>query len=186
MSASGMSFPSGSVSVMDDLHDQISALAATIVNLDPSPGCTSTSTPAKRHGGGQCREVERLLAEAVEWLEQQEIEREWRAAGISRSKWAYAMKKTILHAIADKQLFAPWFKKPETWAAWHALLAALFGLPMCESDFGDLSRLHRPHRAPDRAGQGSLVDLRPARRQVLRPGADRRLPRAPSTTTASS
>ena len=44
-------------------------------------------------------------------------------------------KKTILTAIADQKLFAPWFRKPETWSAWHALLAALFGLPMSESDF---------------------------------------------------
>jgi hypothetical protein len=47
---------------------------------------------------------------------------------------ARTMKKSILTAIADKQLFDPWFKQPATWAAWHALLAALFGLPMTEAD----------------------------------------------------
>lgn len=36
---------------------------------------------------------------------------------------------TILQAVADKHLFAPWFKRG-TWSAWHAFLAALFGLPM--------------------------------------------------------
>src|SRR5690606_23479198 len=36
----------------------------------------------------------------------------------------------ILQACADPHLFAPWFKKRETWAAWRVFLAALFGLPM--------------------------------------------------------
>jgi hypothetical protein len=44
------------------------------------------------------------------------------------------MKKSLLDAINDPKLFAPWFRKPETWAAWRALLAALFGLPMSEAD----------------------------------------------------
>ena len=37
---------------------------------------------------------------------------------------------SILAAIADKKLFAPWFRDPATWAAWQAFLAALFALPM--------------------------------------------------------
>ena len=37
---------------------------------------------------------------------------------------------TILEAIRDPQLFAPWFKDPATWRAWFAFLAALFALPM--------------------------------------------------------
>jgi hypothetical protein len=37
---------------------------------------------------------------------------------------------TILDAIADRHLFAPWFRDRETWAAWFAFLAALFALPM--------------------------------------------------------
>jgi hypothetical protein len=37
---------------------------------------------------------------------------------------------TILNAIRDKHLFAPWFHKPETWASWFAFLATLFALPM--------------------------------------------------------
>jgi len=36
----------------------------------------------------------------------------------------------ILDAIADRSLFAPWFKDHETWAVWVAFLAALFGLPL--------------------------------------------------------
>ncbi len=42
--------------------------------------------------------------------------------------------KTILSAIRDPQLFKSWFKSPPTWAAWHSLLASLFGLPMSEAD----------------------------------------------------
>jgi phage terminase large subunit-like protein len=37
---------------------------------------------------------------------------------------------TLLKAMADKNLFAPWFKDPATWAAWRAFLTALFALPM--------------------------------------------------------
>lgn len=38
----------------------------------------------------------------------------------------------ILEAIRDPNLFARWFKDPETWRAWLAFLAALFALPMDE------------------------------------------------------
>src|SRR5450759_581376 len=37
---------------------------------------------------------------------------------------------TILDAIADDKLLAPWFRDKKTWAAWHAFIAALFALPM--------------------------------------------------------
>ncbi|MDR6302560.1 hypothetical protein GGQ85_000236 [Nitrobacter vulgaris] len=37
---------------------------------------------------------------------------------------------TILDAINDPALFAPAFKNPESWAAWHVFLSALFGLPL--------------------------------------------------------
>ncbi|MCX7313923.1 MAG: hypothetical protein NTV56_19970 [Alphaproteobacteria bacterium] len=36
----------------------------------------------------------------------------------------------ILEAIDDANLFAPWFRDRETWVAWTAFLATLFGLPM--------------------------------------------------------
>lgn len=39
---------------------------------------------------------------------------------------------TILDAIADAKLFAPWFRDQTTWAAWFAFLAAMFGLPLTE------------------------------------------------------
>jgi hypothetical protein len=37
---------------------------------------------------------------------------------------------TILDAVDDANLFAPWFREPATWAAWRAFLAALFALKM--------------------------------------------------------
>jgi hypothetical protein len=37
---------------------------------------------------------------------------------------------TIVEAIGDDQLFARWFRDRDTWRAWFAFLAALFGLPL--------------------------------------------------------
>src|SRR5262249_12632565 len=37
---------------------------------------------------------------------------------------------TLLEAMADANLFAPWFKDRATWASWRAFIAALFSLPM--------------------------------------------------------
>src|SRR5438876_851781 len=39
---------------------------------------------------------------------------------------------TILDAMADDKLFAPWFKDHATWNAWSSLLAALFGLRLTD------------------------------------------------------
>src|SRR5450759_21927 len=39
---------------------------------------------------------------------------------------------TILDAVADDKLFAPWFRDRATWNGWVALLAALFGLPLTD------------------------------------------------------
>jgi hypothetical protein len=39
---------------------------------------------------------------------------------------------TLLEAMDDPKLFAPWFKDVDTWLAWRAFLAALFGLPMTD------------------------------------------------------
>src|SRR5215469_8329409 len=41
---------------------------------------------------------------------------------------------TILEVCDHPQLFAPWFRKPPTWAAWRVFLAVLFGLPIAEDD----------------------------------------------------
>lgn len=36
----------------------------------------------------------------------------------------------LIEACRDPQLFAPWFKKPDSWRPWLVALKALFGLPM--------------------------------------------------------
>ncbi|CCE97207.1 conserved hypothetical protein [Sinorhizobium fredii HH103] len=38
----------------------------------------------------------------------------------------------ILEACQHPKIFAPWFRKPETYRAWYAFLAAMFGLPMTD------------------------------------------------------
>jgi hypothetical protein len=40
---------------------------------------------------------------------------------------------TLLDAIHDRNLFAPWFRKP-SWAAWFVFLRALFALPMSDDE----------------------------------------------------
>jgi hypothetical protein len=42
---------------------------------------------------------------------------------------------SILDAIDDKELFAPWFKDRATWRSWFVFLAALFALPMTPDQF---------------------------------------------------
>ena len=37
---------------------------------------------------------------------------------------------TILDACSDPELFGQWFRRPQTWRAWLAFLAVLFGLPV--------------------------------------------------------
>ena len=36
----------------------------------------------------------------------------------------------LLTAVADPNLFAPWFKDPATWRSWFIFLRALFGQPI--------------------------------------------------------
>jgi hypothetical protein len=43
-------------------------------------------------------------------------------------------RKTIIEAIEDPKLWAPWFKDPATWQSWFAFLKALFGLKMTDAD----------------------------------------------------
>jgi hypothetical protein len=60
------------------------------------------------------------------------------------------MKRTptsVLEAIADKNLFASHFPNPETWSAWRAFLAALFGHPMSADDLA----LYRKHTGRETA-----------------------------------
>lgn len=52
----------------------------------------------------------------------------------------------ILEAIEDDRLFAPWFRTGESWDAWRAFLAALFGLPMTDAQ-GEAFKLHTGREA---------------------------------------
>jgi hypothetical protein len=59
-------------------------------------------------------------------------------------------KQTILEAINDERLFAPWFqdrwfkKNPQSWSSWFSFLKALFGLPMDAAELATLN--HRASR----------------------------------------
>ncbi len=65
---------------------------------------------------------------------------------------------TILDALADPALFAPWFQSRSTWATWRAFLASLFGLPITGPDL-ELYRRHTGRTAPMRepAREGWVV-----------------------------
>jgi hypothetical protein len=45
-----------------------------------------------------------------------------------------APKIDILRAFDDPNLFGQMLRRPETWAAWRAFLAALFALPMSAAE----------------------------------------------------
>jgi hypothetical protein len=48
---------------------------------------------------------------------------------------------SILDAMADKNLFAPWFHRdPSSWDAWRAFLAVLFALPMTTGQLATFQR----------------------------------------------
>src|SRR4029453_11104766 len=53
-------------------------------------------------------------------------------------------------AMADPALFARWFVSKESWRAWQAFLAALFGLSMSQ-DQAAIFRLHTGPQAPPEA-----------------------------------
>jgi hypothetical protein len=65
---------------------------------------------------------------------------------------------TILDAVNDEHLFAPWFKDRATWAAWCAFLSALFALPMSDEQFETYRRCTGRTTAPSSpASEGWLV-----------------------------
>jgi hypothetical protein len=41
---------------------------------------------------------------------------------------------TIIDACQDPEIFGPWFKERETWAAWFAFLKVIFGLPLDDTE----------------------------------------------------
>jgi hypothetical protein len=55
---------------------------------------------------------------------------------------------TVADAIADPSLFGPWFRDRDTWRAWMAFLAALFGLPMTADQMGIFTECTGRARAP--------------------------------------
>jgi hypothetical protein len=59
------------------------------------------------------------------------------------------MGMSILQATRDKNLFAPWFRDPSTWAAWAAFLAALFAIPMTPDQLDVYRRCTGRYKPPD-------------------------------------
>jgi hypothetical protein len=55
---------------------------------------------------------------------------------------------TIIEAVDDKNLFAPWFRTVETWHAWRAFLCALFGLSMSDAELELFTRCTGRDTAP--------------------------------------
>jgi len=65
---------------------------------------------------------------------------------------------TVLDAIADKHLFAPWFRDRDTWGSWFAFLAALFALPMTPEQLAIFQSCTGRTEAPSApASEGWLV-----------------------------
>jgi hypothetical protein len=65
---------------------------------------------------------------------------------------------TILDAIDDPHLFAPWFKDRETWQSWLGFLCALFALPMTPEQLAVYQRCTGRTEAPATpAAEGWLV-----------------------------
>ena len=83
---------------------------------------------------------------------------------------------TILDAIADRALFAPWFKNEATWRAWPAFLTALYALPMTAEQLASTAPA-LADRATEQARHRGVAGLRPPRRQVVHARVDLRLPR---------
>ena len=64
----------------------------------------------------------------------------------------------IIEAISDPAIFGSAFREPETWAAWRAFLAALFGLDMDDEQLAIYRECTGREAAPtERAGEGWLV-----------------------------
>ena len=60
---------------------------------------------------------------------------------------------TLLDAMADPQLFGPWFRDRSTWRVWRAVIAALFALPMTRHQhvlFTELTGRTKPPTRPVR------------------------------------
>ena len=65
---------------------------------------------------------------------------------------------SILDAIDDPQLFAPWFRDRSTWSSWLTFLRALFGLPLSDRElplYRECTGRTEPPTAP--ATEGWLI-----------------------------
>jgi len=62
------------------------------------------------------------------------------------------LQPTIIEALADRELFLPWFDKPwlqkDTWTTWSVFLKALYGLPMSAAEFEIYQRHTGRSKAP--------------------------------------
>jgi hypothetical protein len=68
----------------------------------------------------------------------------------------------ILQAIADPNLFAPWFRDGDTWKSWRVFLAALFGLPIEDEPlYAVCTRRNRPEVEPVADGETGLAQDKP-------------------------
>ena len=59
----------------------------------------------------------------------------------------------ILRAIDDPALFRPWFPDRSSWAAWRAVLAAAFALPLTDEQLEVFKRLTGRSEAPQSAAK---------------------------------
>jgi len=68
---------------------------------------------------------------------------------VKRIKPKTSSRITLLDAIYDSSLFAPWFAKdPDSWSAWIAFLTALFALPMTKAQLALYRRCTGRKEAP--------------------------------------
>jgi len=58
---------------------------------------------------------------------------------------------TIIEACEDPEIFGPWFKERETWAAWFAFLRVMFGLKLSDDELAVFKKL-TGREAPAAAG----------------------------------
>ncbi len=65
---------------------------------------------------------------------------------------------TIIGSVYDPELFGPWFKRRESWAAWFVFLRALFALPMSAAEL-EIFQKHtgRTEPSPEPATEAWLV-----------------------------
>jgi hypothetical protein len=61
----------------------------------------------------------------------------------------------IITACQDPDIFGPWFKDAQTWAAWFVVLKVMFGLGLDDDELA-LFRKHTGRTTPDPSGYFDL------------------------------